>query len=169
VAVAARADVALRIERLAAQRARKPARRDDRQGAVHEAPGVLGREPDAERVRPVVIVVRRPLEGREELARRRPGDPLDGREVDDRLALVLFLVVVLRRIVVVLVVVRLGARLDEDLLGVAVPAEGQRRRPERLVQGLLEGRRVGGPGVGRGRDRSARTATWTFSRITDTI
>src|SRR6185295_4732595 len=77
VTVAARADVALRIERLAAQRARQPARGDDRQRAVHEPARLGGREADAKRVGSLVVILVHALERRQQLARRRAGEPLD--------------------------------------------------------------------------------------------
>src|SRR5439155_24016438 len=69
VAVPARADVTLRVERLATQRARQAPSRDDVEGALHE-PARLGRgQPDAERVGAIVVIVVDLLEGGEQLAR----------------------------------------------------------------------------------------------------
>src|SRR4051812_25913224 len=71
VTVPPRADVALRIEGLAAQRTRQPSRSHDRQGAVDEATCLLRRESDPERVGTVVlvlvVVVDDPLERGKEL------------------------------------------------------------------------------------------------------
>src|SRR6476469_8304123 len=79
VAVASRADVTLRIERLAAQRTGQPPRGDDLEGAVDEGPSDLEGQPDLEGVGPFELVVVDPLERCEELTGRRPGDPFDGR------------------------------------------------------------------------------------------
>src|SRR6478672_8540913 len=57
VAVATRADVALRVERCPAQRTRRAAGRDDPRGARDERPGRIGRQPDAEEVRAVLVFV----------------------------------------------------------------------------------------------------------------
>jgi hypothetical protein len=105
MAVLARADVAGRVQRVAAERARRPAGADDPEGAFDEGPGRIGAEADAEDIGSIVILVV---------------------DLDDGLALFL------------LDLVTLGPRLDQDLLGVAIPAERQRRRPECLVEGLVE-------------------------------
>ena len=104
----------------------------------------------------------------------RVGGHPDAQQVRAVLVLVVVLVGVDR-----LAVLGLGARLDQDPLGVAVPAEGQRAGPERLVErlveraGVLAGGRRGSRGGRRtprrssstrsSPRRSARTATWTFS------
>ena len=57
VAVLARADVAGRVERVAAQRAGRPPGADDAEGALDERAGGVGGEPDAEQVRAVLVVI----------------------------------------------------------------------------------------------------------------
>ena len=73
-----------------------------------------------------------PRRARDERARGGGGDP-DAQQV--RAVLVLVVVLVGIDLLAVLV---LGARLDEDALGVAVPAERQRTGAERLVERLVE-------------------------------
>ena len=100
-----------RIERVAAQRARRTPGPDDAERALDEGSGRVRGEPDAQEVGAVLVVVI---------------------ELDDalglRLCLDVFVIVLLAR----------RPRLDQDLPGVDVPAEGQRRRPERLVERLVE-------------------------------
>src|SRR5436190_9778266 len=91
VAVAPRADVALRIQRLTTQRARQTTRRDDLERPVHEGACRLEREPDLERVRSFELVVVDSLQRREELTGRRTREAFHARQVDD-LALVLLFV-----------------------------------------------------------------------------
>ena len=104
-------------------------------------------------------------------ARPRPRPPRSSVERDGLVVVVLGLDLDLDRV---------GPRLDEHPLGVGVPAERQRRRPERLDERLVErsgvGRPVGrrpsrrrrGSRARRGAGRAARRgpATWTFSRTT---
>src|SRR6478752_10667283 len=106
VAIGPRADVARGVERVAAERARRPAGGDQRVAAPREGPGLRGRQRDAERVAPqwshlVVGVV---------------GDLVD--------------------LVGVVVVA-----LDDDLLRVLVPRQGQGLNAPVLVERRLQ--RVG--------------------------
>src|SRR6185369_12625491 len=105
VAVAARAQVALRVERLAAQRARRATRGEHAERAADERPRRQRRDPDAQQVRAVIGVV--------------------------------------VELLVLLLVLGLLAGLEEDEVILRVPAERQRAGPERLVDRLIEGRRVG--------------------------
>src|SRR3954470_9116536 len=57
VAVAPRADVALRIERRAAQRTGRPAGRDDPGRPRDEGPGGVGRHHDAQQVGAILVLV----------------------------------------------------------------------------------------------------------------
>src|SRR5262245_58538714 len=82
VAVPPRADVALRIERLAAQRAGQAPGGHDGQCTIDEAPCVLGREADLERVWAVFVVVGGALERGQELACRGAGQALDLGQID---------------------------------------------------------------------------------------
>ena len=152
--VAPRAEVALRVERLAAQRARRPARGEDAQRAGDELAGVGGGEPDPEQVRPVLGVVVLECLGLAFLA-----------------------------LLGVLVRLGDLAGLEQDEVVAAVPAEGQDAGLERLVQRLVErlaspvtSASSSAPSIprrssssSRSPSRWARTATWTFSTATDTI
>src|SRR5258706_674276 len=115
-AVLARADMAGRIEWVAAQGAGRPARTDDPERSLDEcACGIRG-EPDTQEVGAVLVLIF-------ELDRVGLGLRID-------------------------VGLRLSTRLDENPLGVPVPAERQRPGSERHVQRLVEGLLVG---VDRGR------------------
>ena len=59
MAVLPRADVALRVQRQRAQRARRPAGGDDPLGAHDEGAGDLGADADAQRVRALVVLGQR--------------------------------------------------------------------------------------------------------------
>src|SRR5579862_1336199 len=115
-AVLAGADVAARIERVAAQRARRTARPDDPERPLDERPGGVSGEAHPQEVGPVLVVVLE-LQG----LRLRLLGGLAG---------------------------PLGPRLDEDPLGLAVPAQRQRAGPECLVERLVERTDIG---IDRGR------------------
>src|SRR5262245_44040941 len=104
-AVLPRADVAGRIERVAAQRARRAPGPDDPERALDEGSRRIGGQADTHEVGAFLIVIVL---------------------LDEHLGLGL------------LVVGSRGAGLDQDPLRVAVPAEGQGRGAEGLVQGLVE-------------------------------
>ncbi len=106
MAVAARADVALRVERLAAQRARRPASRHHALGLTGERSRVTGVDANPDQIGTIRIVV---------------------------LVLVCFLSLVVELRV---------ARLDDDHPGLGVPTDGERARPEDLVERLIERTRV---------------------------
>ena len=107
VAVAPRAEVALRVERLAAQRARRAARGEHPQRPADERPRGERRHPDAQQVRAVIVVV---VEA--------SSSSSSSSSVCSR-------------------------GLEEHEVVLRVPAERQRAGPERLVDRLVEGRRIG--------------------------
>ncbi len=120
--------MSFRVEREAAQRARRPPGVDDVEGALGEGPGLRAGETDPEHGRAVLLVLEEPFLGL--------GQVLLGLGVQ----------------------LHEGLRLDDHALVLAVPGQCHGAHAELLLDGGVEGRRVGGSGGCGGGDGGAAAA-----------